>query len=224
MHRGHLISLVIPCFNEEKGIAAILRGCPQCLDEVIVIDNNSTDQTAATARSFGARVVFEKRQGYGRAYRTGLPMAKGDVIATLDGDGQYPSAAILPMVDHLLDQDLDFVSGTRFPLRNGNSMCRRNIIGNLIQTYTMRLLFRVPVMDSQSGMWVFRRNVLSRLRLVSDGMSFSEEIKLEAIRTPRVRFGEFHIDYQERIGQTKLYPWRDGIQNMWFLVAGRFTR
>lgn len=224
MHRGYAISLVIPCFNEEKGVATILRDMSPCVDEVIVVDNNSTDSTAATAKALGARVIFEGRMGYGRAYRTGLPMARGDIIATLDGDGQYPSAAILPMVDDLLDRDLDFVSGARFPLSNGDSMCRRNIIGNLIQTYTMRLMFQVPVIDSQSGMWVFWRSVLSRLRLVSEGMSFSEEIKLEAVRHPEVRFGEFHIDYRERIGETKLYPWRDGVLNMWFLLKCRLGR
>lgn len=221
MYRGQCVSVVIPCFNEENGIAAVLKTLPEWVDEVIVVDNGSTDGTVDVARSQGATVVVEQAKGYGCAYRTGLPLAKGDIIATLDGDGQYPSAAISPMVDCLLDRDLDFVSGARFPLTNGNSMCRRNVVGNLIQTYAMRLLFRVPVTDSQSGMWVFRRRVLSRLQLVSDGMSFSEEIKLEVVRRRDVRFGEFHIDYQERIGETKLYPWRDGALNMWFLLRRR---
>ena len=224
MFREHSVSVVIPCFNEEKGIAAVLRGLPSCVDEVIVVDNNSTDGTAATAQALGAAVIFERRKGYGRAYLAGLPAARGDIIATLDGDGQYPSTAIPAMVDHLLDQDLDFVSGARFPLANGAAMCRRNIVGNKIQTYAMRALFGVAVTDSQSGMWAFRRSILPRLRLVSAGMSFSEEIKLEAIRQRGIRFGELHIDYHERIGQTKLYPWRDGVLNMWFLLKRRLGR
>lgn len=103
-------------------------------------------------------------------------------------------------------------------------MCLRNILGNMLQTYTMRLVFLTNIADSQSGMWVFKRSVLDRVRLVSDGMSFSEEIKIEAIRNPAVRFGEFHIEYRERIGKTKLYPWKDGAQNMWFLLKKRLMR
>lgn len=224
MYRGQGISVVIPCLNEEQGIAAVLNGMPGCVDEVIVVDNGSTDGTAAVAESLGARVIAEKGRGYGRAYRAGLPVAIGDVIGTLDGDGQYPSAAIAPMIDYLLDRELDFVSATRFPLTNGNSMCPRNIFGNKIQTYTMRLLFGTDITDSQSGMWVFKRSVLSRFKLVSDGMSFSEEIKIEAIQHEDLRFDEFHIDYHERIGKTKLYPWRDGVHNMWFLLNRRLRR
>lgn len=224
MYRGWSVSVVIPCFNEEKGIATVLRGMPDCVDEVIVVDNDSTDGTAVVAQSLGAKVVFKKEKGYGRAYRAGLPVATGDVIATLDGDGQYPSAAIPLMIEYMLARGLDFVSGTRFPLTNPNSMCLRNVLGNKVQTYTMRLLFLTNIRDSQSGMWVFKRSVLDRLRLVSNGMSFSEEIKIEAIRNPAVRFGEFRIDYCERIGKTKLYPWQDGANNMWFLLKKRLMR
>lgn len=220
MYHGRSVSVVIPCLNEEKGIAEVLAGLPECLDEVIVVDNDSTDATGAIAERLGAKVVFEKRKGYGRAYRTGFAVARGDTIATLDGDGQHPSAAIEPMIDCMIERRLDFVSGTRFPLTG--TMCLRNVLGNKIQTYAMRLLFLTNISDSQSGMWVFKREVLSRLTLVSHGMSFSEEIKIEAIRHNDIRFGEFHIDYQERIGETKLRPWRDGVHNMWFLVRRRF--
>lgn len=213
--------MVIPCYNEEKGIATVLKGMPDCVDEVVVVDNDSMDETAAVAESLGAKLVFEKEKGYGRAYRAGLPVTTGDVIVTLDGDGQYPAAAVAPIIDYMLVRELDFVSATRFPLTNQNSMCFRNILGNKIQTYTMRLLFWTNIMDSQSGMWVFKRSVLDYLNLMSDGMSFSEEIKIGAIQHKDIRFGEFHIDYHERIGKTKLYPWKDGVLNMWFLLKRR---
>jgi len=213
--------VVIPCYNEENGIAAVLKSMPDCIDEVVVVDNDSMDRTAAVAESLGAKLVFEKEKGYGRAYRTGLPVATGDIIVTLDGDGQYPAAAVTPIIDYMLAQELDFVSATRFPLTNLNSMCFRNILGNKIQTYTMRLLFWTNIMDSQSGMWVFKRRTLDHFKLVSNGMSFSEEIKIEAIFNPAIQFGEFHIGYHERIGKTKLYPWKDGVLNMWFLLKRR---
>jgi hypothetical protein len=85
------------------------------------------------------------------------------------------------------------------------------------------LLFQKPIRDSQSGMWVFRRPLLERLRLTSDGMALSEEIKLEAILRG-ARFGEEHIDYGVREGEVKLQKWRDGWSNLTFLVQKRLGR
>jgi hypothetical protein len=73
-------------------------------------------------------------------------------------------------------------------------------------------------------MWVFRRAILAEMKLVADGMAFSEEIKIEAIRNRDIRFGEISILYTSRTGETKLNPWRDGFQNLWFLVRKRFAR
>lgn len=224
MYRGLTVSVVIPCYNEEKGIQDVLQKMPSYVDDVVVIDNNSTDATSALATGLGAKVVFEPQRGYGRAYKTGFSAASGDIIATLDRDGTYPSVAIAPMIDFMVDNNLDFVSACRFPLRERNAMSLRNIIGNKVQTYAMRLLYFTTVKDSQSGMWVFKRALLEAFRLRSNGMSFSEEIKIEALRWNRGRFGECHIDYYERIGKTKLYPWRDGIMNMWFLFRKRILR
>src|SRR4029079_4721832 len=86
MYRGKRISVVIPCHNEEGGIAAVLAQMPSMVDEVVVVDNASTDRTGEVARGAGARVVFEARKGYGRAYKTGFAAARGDVIVTMDGD------------------------------------------------------------------------------------------------------------------------------------------
>jgi hypothetical protein len=99
-----------------------------------------------------------------------------------------------------------------------------NRLGNHVLTLTTRLLFGRRLRDSQSGMWVFRRSLLGRLRLVSDGMSFSEEIKLEALFRPGVRFAECPISYAPRIGDVKLRRWRDGWGNLLFLVRKRLGR
>jgi hypothetical protein len=71
-------------------------------------------------------------------------------------------------------------------------------------------------------MWVFRRSILPKMKLESDGMSFSEEIKIEALKDPSIRFGEISILYTSRLGEMKLNPWRDGLHNLWFLVKKRF--
>ncbi|MGH7725998.1 MAG: glycosyltransferase family 2 protein [Candidatus Eiseniibacteriota bacterium] len=222
MHRGLTISVVIPCFNEEEGIRRVIEVMPPYVDEIVVVDNNSTDRTGDVARSLGARVVFQPRKGYGAAYQAGLPAATSDIIATLDGDGTYPSDEIALLVDALEDRKLDFISGSRFPLRDPSAMNFSNKIGNLVLTIVTGVLWLKPLKDSQSGMWVFRRAVLPKLRLTSDGMPLSEEIKIEAIEKLGRRFDEVGIDYRPRIGEVKLQKWRDGFRNLSFLFAKRF--
>jgi hypothetical protein len=87
----------------------------------------------------------------------------------------------------------------------------------------MSVLYFRWVRDSQSGMWVFRRSILKSMTLESDGMAFSEEIKIEALKSSRVRFGEISIMYTSRLGEIKLNPWKDGFYNLYFLVKKRFT-
>jgi hypothetical protein len=88
----------------------------------------------------------------------------------------------------------------------------------------MSLLYFRWVRDSQSGMWVFKRSILERMTLESDSMSFSEEIKIEALKNRGIRFEEMPVMYSSRLGEIKLNPWRDGFYNLWFLVKKRFTR
>lgn len=224
MYRDLKISVVIPCFNEEHGLKHVLEGMPEYVDEIVVVDNNSTDDTARIARQAGAYVIFQPQKGYGCTYQAGLPAATGDIIATLDGDGTYPSHAIAAIVDMLLDQNLDFVCASRFPLRNPRAMRLRNQAGNKVLTYTFRLLYLRWIADSQSGMWVFRRACLDHIHPTHPGMAFSEEIKIEALQARVLRFGEVHISYHERIGETKLFTWRDGWSNLLFLFRRRLGR
>jgi dolichol-phosphate hexosyltransferase len=224
MYKGHTVSVVIPCFNEEHGIAAVLKGMPEYVDQVVVVDNNSTDETGRIAKEMGAEVIFETKKGYGNAYQAGLPAATGDIVATADGDGTYPTHSIGPIIDYLLEGGYDFVSASRFPLRNPDAMRGRNVLGNKILTWTTRILWLRWMADSQSGMWVFKGNVLKRIKPVSTGMPFSEEIKLLVVDDPRLRFAEYHVDYHERIGETKLFAWKDGVDNLLFLFKLRLRR
>src|ERR1044072_5318126 len=109
MYKGLSVSVVIPCFNEEQGIAAVLKSMPDYVDQVVVVDNNSTDETGRIAEELGAEVVFEKRKGYGNAYKAGFPRARCDIVATADGDGTYPTYSIGPIIVYVLHCQLDFV-------------------------------------------------------------------------------------------------------------------
>src|SRR6185503_14283107 len=138
---GKSIALIIPCYNEALGLPHVLEIVPDCVDEVIVVDNNSSDDTALIAKQMGATVVFEKRQGYGAAYKAGFANVKADIVVTLDGDGTYPIAEIPSLVQQLIAGNLDFVSACRFPLQNPENMDKVSRIGNWGLTFAARILF-----------------------------------------------------------------------------------
>jgi len=223
MYKGQRITVIIPCLNEEQGIRRVLEDMPDFVDEVIVVDNNSTDGTSNVATSLGARVIREEVRGYGRSYKRGFGYATGDLIITLDGDHSYPVDAISYLLEAFLHLNVDFLNASRFPVRDRNAMSTKHKIGNLILSLAMSILYFRWVRDSQSGMWVFRRSILANMKLISDGMAFSEEIKIEALKSSKIRFGEISILYTSRLGEIKLNPWRDGFQNLWFLVKKRFS-
>jgi glycosyltransferase involved in cell wall biosynthesis len=224
MYKEQSITVIIPCLNEEQGIEKVLRAMPDFVDEVIVVDNNSTDRTSQVAESLGAKVVREQVRGYGRSYKRGFAVATGDLIITLDGDHSYPVDALSYLIEAFLHLDVDFLNASRFPVRDRRAMSFKHKIGNLILSIAMSALYFRWVRDSQSGMWVFRRSIVKEMKLESDGMAFSEEIKIEALRNPRIRFGEISILYTSRLGEIKLNPWRDGVQNLLFLAKKRFFR
>jgi hypothetical protein len=224
MYKSQSITVIIPCLNEEQGIERVLRAMPEFVDEVIVVDNASTDRTTEVAISLGAKVIREDVRGYGRAYKRGFAAATGDLVVTLDGDQSYPVDALSYLIEAFLHLSVDFLSASRLPVRDRQAMSWRNKIGNLALSLSMSVLFFRWVRDSQSGMWVFRRSILEHMKLESDGMAFSEEIKIEALRDPRIRFGEISILYSSRMGETKLNLWRDGFQNLAFLAKKRFWR
>lgn len=222
MYKNRRITVVIPCLNEERGIVEVLARMPAFVDEVIVVDNNSTDRTAELARKGGARVLHEEVIGYGRAYKTGLFQAQGDIIVTLDGDHSYPPDAISYLLETFLHSEVRFLSASRFPLKNKKAMSFKHWCGNKLLSLAMSILYLRWVRDSQSGMWVFERSALEEMNLVSNGMAFSEEIKIEAITRKRIGFKEIYIDYSNRMGEIKLQPWKDGVRNLQFLLRKRF--
>jgi hypothetical protein len=221
MYKNTKISLVIPCYNEEAGIAEILKRISSLFDEVIIVDNASTDGTSEKARRLGAKVVFEKQKGYGQAYAAGFRAASGDIIVAMDGDNSYPIEEAGRLINFLLANDFDFVSGCRFPLQQKNAMATLNKVGNYILTLVFCLITFKKIKDSQSGMWVFKREILKEMKLKSRGMAFSEEIKMEAILNKNIKFAEVPIDYSERIGWVKLKKWKDGLINILFLFKKR---
>src|ERR1041385_2520898 len=156
MYKAQKMTVIMPCLNEEQGVEQILIRMPDFVDQVIVVDNGSTDRTSEVAGRFGAQVIREDARGYGRSYKTGFACASGDIIITLDGDHSYPPDALPYLIEAFLHLDGDFLNTSRFPGRDRKAISFLNHLGNLILYMTMSILYLRWVRDSQSGMWVFR--------------------------------------------------------------------
>lgn len=189
--------------------------------EILVVDTNSRDRTREISRDKGAIIVDEPRRGYGRAYKTGFERSSGEVIATLDADCTYPAEDIPRLCRMLFEENLDFITTNRFGKMDERAMSAKHRFGNWALTMTTNILFRIRLKDSQSGMWVFRKECLQKLRVNDDGMPFSEEIKVEAFR--KVRSKEVPIHFRQRVGEVKLSSWKDGRRNLSFLLKKRFS-
>lgn len=229
MLQNKSITLVVPCKNEADSLPSLLASIPSFVDEVIVVDNNSSDATARVARSLGARVFTEKRTasgiGYGYAHMTGIAKAKGDIIVTMDGDGSYPVSALQPAIKHLLAQKLDFVSCNRFPLTDTSAISWIRQLGVWVLNAEVRILYSYPMQDILSGMWVVRRETARQLPLRCGGWNLSPEIKLAALMIPTVAFSEFHIDHEHRTGgASKQIIWKTGFGHLVYIAVARLTR
>jgi len=223
---GPDVTVIIPTINEEAGIGLVIDSIPKTPGlrmEVLVIDTDSADRTKQIAREKGARVINESRRGYGRAYKTGFENALGGIIVTLDADCTYPAEEIPALVKLLRDEKLDFITGDRLAMMEKGAMSSKHRFGNWVLSTTMNLFFGTGLRDSQSGMWVFRREILPRLELTSDGMPLSEEIKIEAVRKG-FRVKEVPIAYRPRKGEVKLRSWSDGTKNLRFLFRKKFLK
>ena len=224
------ISIVIPALNEEDSVERTILAIPQTDLEkmgyevqILVVDGNSDDRTRELASGVGAEVILEPRRGYGRAYKTGLAHAKGEIIVTADADGSYPVEDIPKLVQILEREDLEFITTNRFALMEKDAMSFRNKIGNNILNLTTRILFRLNIKDCQSGMWVFRKSILERLVLRSN-TPLSQEFKIEACHFAGCRWREVPIKYYPRSGKAKLGSWKVGFTNLGDLIRKRVVR
>jgi glycosyltransferase involved in cell wall biosynthesis len=210
------ITVVIPALNEEQGIGLVLKEIPvdKLMNmgyetEVMVVDNGSKDKTCHIARQHGVTVLVQPIKGYGNAYKAGFANATGDIIATGDADFTYPFEDLPAILEIMEKEDLDFISTNRLKHINPEVMTPSHVFGNRLFTVITKLLFHIPFVDTQSGMWVFRREIWDELNVRSSGMAFSQELKIEAyIRG--FKCAEVPIKYRIRAGVAKLSTFKDG--------------
>jgi glycosyltransferase involved in cell wall biosynthesis len=219
------VSVVIPCLNERETIGVCVRKALTSMDrsglhgEVIVVDNGSTDGSAQIAEEQGARVVAERRRGYGNAYMRGFADARGRYIVMGDGDDTYDFDEVPSFVAPLRDE-ADMVMGSRLKgrIHKGAMPPLHRYVGNPVLTGILNLFYGSGVSDAHCGMRAFRREALERLDLRMPGMEFASEMVIRASKAG-LRIEEIPIEYHVRQGESKLNSFRDGWRHLRFLLV-----
>jgi hypothetical protein len=221
LHEALDVSVVLPCYNEADSVglcvtealeairAAGLRG------EVIVVDNNCTDGSAEAARLAGARVVTESVAGYGSAIRAGIRASSATVAVMADADCTYPLDRLAELVLPVLADEVDMMIGSRLDASTLKSM---PLLHRYLGTPTITMLVRKGVgatglSDSQSGFRAFRRETINGIGLKSTGMEFASEMLIRATQY-ELRVNEIPFGYRERVGESKLSTWSDGMRHL----------
>ena len=220
----------MPCLNEEGNIAFSIGQAQSYLSsindrfnqigEILIVDNNSTDNSAAIAKGCGARVVSEPRPGYGRALRTGLRKAHGDVIIFGDCDSTYDFSDLDPLYIPLSENKHDFITGDRFAgqMEKG-AMSFSHKLGVPFLSWCGRVKFGVKIHDWHCGIRGIRRNALEKCEFKTEGMEFATEMIAEVSRKD-LRIGEVSVPLRKSKNerQEKLRTVRDGLRHLWFIL------
>lgn len=224
----NVLSVVIPAYNEERGIAEIIERVlstrPGLAEagiedlELIVVDDGSRDGTVAAASRYPqVNLVRHKvNRGYGAALKTGFSHARGNLLGFLDADGTYPPEHFPDLCRVALSEQADLVIGSRMAGADSEMPLVRRI-GNLLFANLVSLLGNHRVSDSASGMRVIRREALPRLYPLPDGLNFTPVMSTRALHE-EIRWREVPIPYRERVGRSKLRVVRDGVRFLYTIV------
>ena len=202
------IKVIIPAYNEADSIPHVIKDIPDIVDEIIVVSNNSTDDTEANAKNAGATVLVEKRKGYGYACLKGMDYIseqtkKPDIIVFLDGDYSDYHEELTKIVKPILEEDIDFVIGSRVKeLREVGSMTGPQIFGNWLATSLMRLFFRSTFTDL-GPFRAIKYNKLLDLQMEDKTYGWTVEMQLKALKK-KYSYAEIPVNYRNRIGVSKV--------------------
>jgi len=219
------ITIILPCLNEEASIAPVIekarRGAAKLnlAVEILVVDNGSTDRSAALAVAAGARVIREPHPGYGSALRAGFSQATYDIHVMADSDLSYDLEALADLVQPILEGKADFVIGNRMRSIQPGAMPKlHQYLGNPLLSLILRIMFHNnAVHDAHCGMRAITRAAFRKLRCVTTGMEFASEMVVRAIRC-NLRITERDISYHPRLGESKLRSFRDGWRHLRFMM------
>jgi glycosyltransferase involved in cell wall biosynthesis len=204
----HIIKVIIPAYNEQDSIANVVNDIPKIVDEIIVISNNSTDNTEINAKNAGATVLSENKKGYGFACLKGLQYIstqdiKPDIIVFLDGDySDYPEQ-LTEIIAPIINDNIDFVIGSRVKrLREIGSMTPQQVFGNWLATFLMKLFFGAKFTDL-GPFRAIKYDKLLALRMQDETYGWTVEMQLKALKQ-KLSYLEVPMKYRNRIGVSKV--------------------
>jgi len=216
------IAVLIPCYNEESGIGSVIEQfSKQCLRQqgyeldIIVIDNNSSDRTARIAKSAGARVIKETKQGKGYAIQAGFYAISNDCdfVVMLDGDNSYSPGEILRLIEPLNNGFADAIIGSRMAGKiQQSSMSAFNHLGNWCFSFMVRMIYQLNVTDVLSGYFAWTKEAAIKLRphVKSSGFALEMEMITKMAKL-NIEVYSVPISYTPRVGISSLKPLRDGL-------------
>ena len=203
-----IIKVIIPAYNEEKSIIKVIQDIPSVVDEIIIVDNNSSDQTAKNAQEAGAKVLTEIKKGYGNACLKGISYVKSqahqtDIIVFLDGDySDYPEQ-LTELVAPIINDNIDLVIGSRVKeLREAGSMTPQQVFGNWLATFLMNIFFGAKFTDL-GPFRAIKYQKLLQLKMEDKTYGWTVEMQLKAIKQ-HFSYKEVPMKYRNRIGISKV--------------------
>jgi glycosyltransferase involved in cell wall biosynthesis len=215
------LAVLIPCYNEEKAIGAVVRDFRSALPDadIYVYDNNSSDDTKGVARAAGAKVRSEPLQGKGNVVRRMFADIDADVYVMVDGDGTYDAASAPRMIGRLLAERLDMVVGSRLNTGSADAFRAGHHLGNRLLTGTVAWIFGDRFDDMLSGYRVFSRRFVKSFPAVSAGFETETELAVHALSL-RLPVAEVETPYGARPegSVSKLRTYRDGIRISWMII------
>ncbi|MFK8060330.1 MAG: glycosyltransferase family 2 protein [Polaribacter sp.] len=208
-----IIKVIIPAYNEQDSIANVINDIPKIVNEVIVISNNSTDNTEINAENAGATVLKEPKKGYGYACLKGMEYIKSsaildpyhipDIIVFLDGDySDYPEQ-LTEIIHPIINDNVDFVIGSRVKrLRENGSMTPQQVFGNWLATFLMKLFFGAKFTDL-GPFRAIKYDKLLALKMEDKTYGWTVEMQLKALKQ-KLTYVEIPMKYRNRIGVSKV--------------------
>jgi len=206
MHHNPKISVIIPALNEEESIGQVLNDIPgEIVEEVIVVDNGSSDDTVTVSKGLGANVILEPLKGYGAACLKGISILKQDtdIVVFLDADySDYPQD-LHTVVKPIINDNADMVIGSRMSgEREKGALLPQAIFGNKLATFLIRLFWGFKYTDLGPFRAIKYRDLLA-LNMTDKNFGWTVEMQIKALKK-RLRIVEVPVRYRKRIGKSKI--------------------
>ena len=225
-----LVSVVIPAFNEEKNIAGVVAETEATLKtlnipyEIIIVDDGSKDNTRLNASKNGSKLIsYRVNRGKGYALRKGFFNAKGQILVTIDSDGDHKPDEIPKLIKPLLT-GADIVIGSRFLGNHAREITSRlNLLGNRLFNLLIMILTKRRITDSQTGFRAYKREALKEIVLYSDGYEIESELTVKSLKNGfKVQEEPITCD-KRKCGQSKLRPFSDGLTILKTIIKSNFS-